>query len=98
MPLTPRALLGIAGQVGARDVVMVPRLGPAQPAKEALRAIRAGDAVAVGKLVVDPLHHVMPVQVVPAIRVVGVNLGPSRDVVADVGQGRAFRLERGRHH
>jgi hypothetical protein len=37
--------------------------------------------------VIDPLHHVVPVQVIPAIRLVGVDFGPGSDVVADVGQG-----------
>ncbi len=77
----------MASQIHARDVVMVPDLTPAQAAKEVLGPIGAGNAVAIGKLVVDPLDHVMPMQVIPAIRLVGVNFGPGRDVVTDVGQG-----------
>ncbi len=87
MPLTVCALLGVAGQIHARDMVMVPDLTPAQAAKEALGPVGAGDAVAVGELVVDPLHDVAGVQVVPAIRLVGVDFGLGGNVVADVGQG-----------
>jgi len=88
MALPEGALLGVAGQIDARDVVMVPDLTPAQAAEEALRAIGAGDAVAVGKLMIDPLHDVAGVQVVPAIRLIGVDFGLVRDVVADVGECR----------
>ena len=47
MALAIGTLLRVAGQIHARDVVMVADFGAAQPAKEALRAARAGDAVAV---------------------------------------------------
>ena len=47
---------------------------------------------------VDLLHHIVAVQVIPAIRLVGVQFGPGSNVVTDVGQGRAFRLECGRQH
>lgn len=84
MTLTERTLLRVAGQVDARDMVMVPSFGPAQTAKEALRAVGAGDTVAIGKLVIDPLDHILAVQRVPARRLVGVDLGPERDVIADI--------------
>ena len=53
--LPPRALLGIAGEVGAADVVVMPLLRPTHPAEEALRPVRAGTVHRVGDLVVDPL-------------------------------------------
>jgi len=68
MTLTERALLGVASQIDASDVMMMADLTPAQAAKEAFRAVRASDAVAVRELMVDPLHDVVPMQIIPAIR------------------------------
>lgn len=39
--------------------------------------------VAVGKLMVDPFDHVVAVQHVPGVGVVGMNLGAGRNVVVD---------------
>ena len=80
MTLAVGAFLGVAGQVDACDVMVVPNFGPAQAAKEALRTVRAGTVRRVGKLVIDPLRHVAGVQVVPASGVIGDDLGPGSDV------------------
>ena len=89
--LLERALLRVAGQVSARDVVMVPCLGTAQAGEEAFRAVGAGDAVAVGELVVDALDDVVAVQRVPARRVVSVNLGAGGNVVCGCRRAPSLR-------
>ena len=75
MALTECTLLRVAGKIDACDVVVMPDLTPAQAAKEALGLVGAGDAVAVDELMVDPLHDVAGVQVIPATRLIGVDFG-----------------------
>ena len=64
--LAPGRLLGVAEQVGARDVVVVPGLGAAEAGEVFLRHVRAGAGLAVGLAVIDAAHLEMGVERVPA--------------------------------
>ena len=55
--LTPGRLLGIAGQVGPGDVVMVAEFSPAQAGEVGFRAVGAGATAAVAVLVIDAAHR-----------------------------------------
>lgn len=71
MILTPRALLGVAGQVGAREVMVVADLAPAEAREEPLGPIRVrAVAHGVSELVIDALDLVAGVQRVPGRAVV----------------------------
>lgn len=59
-------LLCIAEQIRAGDVVMVPDFGAAHPAEDRLCPIGAGAVQAVRLLMIDPLHFVTGVQIVPS--------------------------------
>lgn len=66
MILAPRALLRVADQIGARNVMVMPDLSPAHAGEEAFRTVRVDAArQAVGLAVVNPLHVVARMQVVP---------------------------------
>jgi hypothetical protein len=80
MALALSALLSVAGQVNARDVVVVANLGATQAAKEALSAVRAGTIRQIGKLVIDPLRDATGMQIVPASRVIGHDFRPGGNV------------------
>lgn len=85
----------VAEEIDARDVVMMPDLGAAEAGKILLRHVRAGLAIAVGELVVDPLHLKAGLQGVPRRRLVSVDDGAGLHAILDEGQGGALGAEHG---
>lgn len=85
--LAPRHLARVELEVYARDMVVLPVLGPAQPREVALGLIGAGPLVREREAVVDPVRLQAGVQGVPVRRLVGVDraagLHPTR--LATVG-------------
>ncbi len=65
MILAPRRFLREPGEVGAGDVMMVSNLATAHAAEEAFSVVRARAVQAVSLGMVDPVHRVAAVQIVP---------------------------------
>lgn len=63
--LTPRTFLGVPEQIGLRNVMMMPNLGPAQAAEIFLSHIGAGFAVAANLLVIDAAHFEFGLERIP---------------------------------
>ena len=88
MILAPCRLLGIADQIGARDMVMVADLRPAEAGEELLGPIRINaPRIAVELLVIDPLHGEAGLQVIPAARLIRHDLGSLGDAGGDEAKG-----------
>src|SRR5664279_948788 len=54
---SPGGFLGVAEEISAGDVVMMPNLPAAQPREEGLCTVGAGAVEAVALLMVDPPHR-----------------------------------------
>lgn len=91
----PRALLGVAEEVVAADMVAMADLGPAQPAKELLCRVDACALAAVRLLMVDATHLEAGMQGIPGARVVGIQDRALGDASGDEGQGSGFVWEHG---
>jgi hypothetical protein len=69
---TPGNLLGIAAEIAAGDMMVMPAFTPAQAGEIEFRGVGAGAVQAIGSLVVDALHGELGMQLVPGRALIGV--------------------------
>jgi hypothetical protein len=81
--LTPCGFLRVANEVRAGDVMVMADRDAAHAAEKAFGLVGAGAVQAVRLLVIDALHLVAAVQVVPCAGLVGVNDRAFGDAAAD---------------
>ncbi len=80
-------LLRVVDEIGAGDVVVMPKLAAAQAGEVGFCPVGAGAVDAVAVLVVDPLHGEPGVQRVPGRAFVGVHHGAFGDALTDGRHG-----------
>jgi hypothetical protein len=88
--LPPSCLLSIASEVTSGDVMMVADLAPPQTREVGLSTIGAGPVHAVANLVIDPLHSVAAMELVPGGVLVSMDHGTFGDPHASRGHGIRF--------
>src|ERR1700679_2321144 len=91
----PRALLSIAKQVRAANVMVMAHFRAAKAREIAFGLVGASAVERVGLLVIDALHFVLGMQAIPARSLVSVDQRSQFDAGLDPCERRAFRTEHG---